>query len=253
MYINANYVEEFKKTITKGDFKQYLELVLNRETSLEVYCAAIYQGYLDACRTFKGEYLKKDDERIKALATQLKNYLDNNSEEFNHNKYCKILMEDNRMSFGQAQKIVNMTFKYLFCLVELSVEMPYYSLELQRKFYSCHMPLDRIMLEWLRRKDENIEKTKIGVWSNMCDSENDLDEFNHYTYSFYQKIVNMICEKEKKTPLQLDFENWKEMKLILAAEEFLWKISDNKISMNCSKHELFEQIKQVIHQYDEKC
>lgn len=104
MYIDVNYVEGFKKTITKGEFKQYLELVLNKETSPNVYSAAIYQGYLDACRTFKGDYLERSDERIKTLAKKLKDYLDKPNEEFQHKDYCKILIEDNRMSFGQAQK-----------------------------------------------------------------------------------------------------------------------------------------------------
>ena len=55
------------------------------------------------------------------------------------------------------------------------------------------MPLDSIMLEWIRRKEPNVKKKKIGAWSNMC-----------------------------------DFENWKEMTLILAAEEFLKNIDDKK-------------------------
>lgn len=86
-----------------------------------------------------------------------------------------------------------MALKYLYCLVELSVDKPYYSLDLQKKFSLCHMPLDSIMLEWIRRKEPNVKKKKIGAWSNMC-----------------------------------DFENWKEMTLILAAEEFLKNIDDKK-------------------------
>lgn len=250
MYIDAKFVEEFKKTITKGEFKQYLESVLNKETSLDIYSAAIYQGYLDACRTFKGDYLERSDERIKVLAIKLKDYLDKPNEVFQHKDYCKVLIEDNRMSFGQAQKIVNMALKYLYCLVELSVDKPYYSLDFQKKFSLCHMPIDSIMLEWIRRKDSDVKKNRIGVWSNMCDSEKDVDEYNKYTYSFYTRIINKICEEEKKTPLQLDFENWKEMTLVLAAEEFLKNIGDKKIDSGCTKDELFERIKQVINQYD---
>ena len=249
MNIDPKFVEDFKKTITKGEFKKYLGLVLNKETSLEVYSAAIYQGYLDTCRTFKGDYLERSDERIKVLARKLKDYLDNPNEEFQHNDYCKVLIEDNRMSFGQAQKIVNMALKYLYCLVELSVDKPNYSLDFQKKFSSCHMPLDRIMLEWIRRKEPNVKKTRIGAWSNMCDSEKDVDEFNKYTYSFYNRIINKICEDERKTPLQLDFENWKEMTLVLATEEFLRNIDNKKIDNGFNKDEFFEIIKQIINKY----
>lgn len=64
MTINCDYVEEFKKTIKKGDFKNYIDneqCKLSTDTESDVYQAAIYQGYLDACRTFKSENtLKKD-------------------------------------------------------------------------------------------------------------------------------------------------------------------------------------------------
>lgn len=194
--------------------------MLNKETSQDVYSAVVYQGYLY-----------------------------NPNEEFRHKDYCKILIENNKMSYGQAQKIVNMAFKYMFCLVELSNENPYYSLDLQKKFSFCHMPLDGIMLEWIRRKDVNVKKTRIGAWSNMCDSENDVDEFEKYTYSFYSEIINKICKDEGKTPLQINFENWKEMTLILASDEFLKNIDDKKIDKDYTKHEWFERIKQVINQY----
>ncbi len=246
MNIYVDYVDKFKETIKKGEFKKYLGEKLHSETADEVYCAAIYQGYLDACRTFKENKLIENGERIKTLAKRMKDYLNNPGEEFKHKEYCDILIGENKMSFGQAQKIVNMAFKYLYCLVELSTDEPNYSSDMLKKFSACHMPLDGIMLEWLRRKDSTIKKTKIGAWSKMNNGENEEDAEGEYTYSFYCKKIDGICKKSCTTPLQLDFENWEEMSLILAAEEFLKHFDDAKIDENSTKQELYEQIKRII-------
>lgn len=248
MIIAEKYVEQFTKTIKKGDFKQYLdkECKLTEETRLEVYQAAIYQGYLDASRTFRfGNTLNKDDGRIEELARMLKSYIDSPNEAFDHDRYCNTLIGDGLMTYGQAQKIVNMAFKYLYCLVGFYASHN----GIEKKFDDCHMPLDGIMLEWIYRnanEDSCVQKTKIGSWSKMNYSEEDIDSEGHYTYRFYVKMINSYCEKERKTPLEIDFENWQEMSFILAAEEFIKTFEGKTIVKNQGLEELLDQIKRIV-------
>ena len=51
------------------------------------------------------------------LAESMKDYIDGKSG-FDHNHYCDLLVRKYSLAFGQAQKIVNMAFKYLYCLTK---------------------------------------------------------------------------------------------------------------------------------------
>ncbi len=251
MSIMYDFVEKFKETIKKGGIKSYIDegYELSTESGLDVYCAAIYQGYLDTCRTFRsGKTLNKDDERIKELARLMKSYIDAPfGEKFDHNNYCNTLIGEGLMTYGQAQKIVNMAFKYLYCLVDIYE----HGNTIEEKFDDCHIPLDGIMLTWIYRNilvDIGGKKSKMGTWSKMSysDTDDDVDEEGHYTYNFYVKIINTYCEKEGKTPLQIDFENWREMSLILAAEEFIKVFDGNKIDKNPNLEALIDKIKIIV-------
>ena len=57
-------VAEFVDTIKKDPFKYYFQNKENKKVKWEedkVYVDALYQGYLDACRTFKCEKDGKDN------------------------------------------------------------------------------------------------------------------------------------------------------------------------------------------------
>ena len=64
--------------------------------------------------------------------------------EFDHSGWCNTFMSEIKKhnnynaKYGQAQKVVNMAFKYLYCCKGAPVE----------RFISCHMPLDKITLLW---------------------------------------------------------------------------------------------------------
>lgn len=255
MTIKCEYVKEFKETIKKGEFREYIDenCKLSTQTKLDVYRAAIYQGYLDACRTFKaGNTLNKEDDRVYDLAKLMKSYIDaSSSEKFEHNRYCKTLIGDGLMTYGQAQKIVNMAFKYLYCLVDFCD----FNNPIEKKFDACHMPLDSIMLTWVYR---NIlintagckKKSNMGIWSKLSYSDTDDKKKGHYTYNFYVKIIDSYCKNKGKTPLQIDFENWREMSLILAAEEFIKAFDGKKIEKNQNLEDLLDQIKSIVNNED---
>lgn len=147
---------------------------------------------------------------------------------------CKKLKEcfpekETNITYGQTQKIVNMAFKYLYCLF-----YKYGKLK-EGQFADCHMPLDSFSLEWFKRwisanakeywKEEgNFKKGSVGSWSSMEVSNYKDKEGIKYGYKVYLKYIRKYCEdynKEKITPLELDFIVWPQIQKIMAAEAFI--------------------------------
>ncbi len=255
----------------------------------KIYKDALYQGYLDACRTIhwstkasfpKGKDLlkRKEDwdrnksvekenpmrEPLTGVAEELKEYF-KADKKFDDQYYhwCREIIHsyedylEGGITYGQAQKIINMAFKYLYCICDQCEEGEVY----KKKFKACHMPLDSYSLEWFKRKfkkddflisesysknskklqenlftkDKNLKAESIGSWSSMKswnDSGNQIANVysgKTYPYEFYQTVIKKYCEeysKEKNweeqiTPLQLDFIVWPKMQKIMAAEAFI--------------------------------
>lgn len=282
-------VENFKDVI-RADYKKWLDEKPLMEKDIRVYVDALYQGYLDACRTFKwsseSEVKKcKNDvdkrEKIKRIckgeepsgcAYQIREYLTkDNSIDFNekHVELCKSLHENFKkngvmVSYGQAQKIVNMAFKYLYCC-KLDDKM-------RERFKACHMPLDSFSLEWFKRcfKEEDffdkdyftklpdklfkkvdgekllLKAESIGSWSSIKTlSENETEEIIRYPYEFYRDVIKKYCEeyneKEVKReiyPLQLDFIVWPKMQKIMAAEAFIKTMEESEDEKEYEKNKL---------------
>lgn len=149
------------------------------------------------------------------------------------------------MKYGQAQKIVNMAFKYMYCVWYGKKEYKEYL----EKCEVCHMPLDSFSLEWINRcyiKGKNLkkyakdfddtvwnqkslkkevyslkqdkEKGPIGSWSTL---ERGIDEEKSLkcTYQFYVKLLH--DELGDVSPLLVDFYVWPRMQMILSAEAFI--------------------------------
>lgn len=265
---NERYIEDFKKTV-RGPFSKHLNSneVKIVNANIGVYNDAIYQGYLDACRTFSydkakittfNDFLKNTD-----LATIMKDYMDGNENfKFNHDSFCERLLKFGDMKYGQAQKIVNMAFKYLCCLSDAE--------DFEKKFKKCHMPLDGIMLEWLVREDsksnsdKKIVKKNMSSWSMITKGTNNatIDDNGKYTYKFYVEKINELGEG--KPPLQLDFENWRTMQLRLSAESllktfYLENVDEKKCINQYSKElkkkeldDLLKDVKRVVDDYQKK-
>ena len=91
------------------------------------------------------------------------------------------------IKFGKAQKIVNMTFKYLYC---------YNNVE-EKYFQYCHMPLDSYTLNWYK-KNVAEPKIKISNWSNL-----EQDEYNRIQCEVrkYLQENRMIKIDNKDVPL----------------------------------------------------
>lgn len=144
-------------------------------------------------------------------------------ENFNdlHKTLCEMVREFlvpdyyEECTYGKAQKIVNMTFKYLCAYYCANSEES----KDENCFKFCHMPLDSFTLEWFKRSEiPNVAKGKIGAWSNMDKK----DDEKSYGYEFYYKEIKKYFETQKVTPLQAEFVIWPHIQKELAAEAFIF-------------------------------
>lgn len=217
------WVDRFKATINKE--KDFLGKKLSKVSDTEIYIQAIYLGYLDASRTFVGQdKVNKGQNTVEEIANSMKHYIDGLCNDFDSMFYgvCQKLCDKYNMKFGQAQKIINMACKYLFCVADE---------EIKDRFDKCHMPLDGIMLEWIHRniKDENNKYLKkASTWSKLDEGEDN----TVCTYRYYKRYVEKYCKDNGKTPLQLDFENWIAMTQILAAENYIKTFTKDEFKQN---------------------
>lgn len=277
-----NSVDDFIGTIKKEPCCKYFSSDENKKEEVnwedeKVYKDALYQGYLDACRTFKWEKDGKDNKGYireifgkKEIVGDMKNYLRADKlESFDeiHKKICVNLIEKckgrTNMTYGQAQKIINMAFKYLYCCEHDSA--------MEERFKACHMPLDSFSLEWFKRKfkeknfsnpdsysennkelperlftkrgEKKLKVDSIGSWSSMQTWEEGLKK-QEYPYEFYAYVIKQYCEDNLITPLQLDFIVWSKMQKIMAAESFIKTFKDDdevdKEVINSEKPEAYD-------------
>lgn len=206
-------------------------------------------------RTLKG--CKKDD-ICPALNTLVDNLYEfmrrkdiNSQEDFDiwHKETCEKFVEEfnskcngGKIKFGKAQKIVNMSFKYLFCFDDSQKE------EYADKFQYCHMPLDSNTLDWFsekvlpkynecKDKDNIIKAGKIQEtsWSNLEYGAKD----EEYSYAWIQNEIRNYLNSEDNqyvdengnnlSPFIAEFYIWPEQQLKSACNSFL-KLENNLLS-----------------------
>ncbi len=141
--------EDFKKKV-KGDgkrgpfYNKTQSWVFDRDDKT-LFRNAVWQAYLDTNRTMTGiSGLDKDFGALANFADEVQLFFQKNSGEFTHELWCDNLINDLKeinqyeARYGHAQKIVNMTFKYLYCCSGAEKQW----------FKDCHMPLDQYTLAW---------------------------------------------------------------------------------------------------------
>lgn len=193
----------FGKSVVDFDTATAIMSVKNKNDVL----LAVKKAYIDMSpRTFKGlkqtnAWKEGKTEIFDWLANQFLDYFENGWGNFDkrHEELCdeflkkfgKLLKEhgcvpETHLKYGKAQKIVNMTFKYLFCFDDAKSD----------DFNLCHMPVDSYILKWY--KDISGNRLK-NCWSNLEKDE-------------YQQIQNKIKELlgDGFTPLKAEFYIWVE-------------------------------------------
>ena len=109
------------------------------------------------------------------------------------------VITSNGFTFGNAQKLVNMTAKYMF----LSV---YNDPKIRKNYVSCHCPMDSVMMVRIR---ENNRKYGLGnikwkySWSRLGIEDESVKE-----YERFQEYIRKIAEKEGILPIEVDFLLW---------------------------------------------
>ena len=157
-----------------------------------VYTAAVKLGYLDMCRTCHGIGAKVSDaqrkESFEKLGGKIKGLLNNSSidsqEAFDakHKELCNEYMDllKNVIKYGQAQKVVNMAFKYLFCCEDASSKPA---------FKYCHMPLDGLIMNWCKdwcKKEYGISvNSDKDAWSKLTE-----EKYTDITKAIFCKLKN---------------------------------------------------------------
>lgn len=205
-------IKEFKDGIKKRNPKAFEKL--NSAKNMASIQAAVDLAYNDAKRTMTGIGKFDKTPAIKAIETKLLGYFEEpapNSDSFEekHKELCNIWCTEFRGSeigtYGKAQKIINMAFKYLRCCGDAIDH-----------FNFCHMPLDSFTLTWYKR---NTEDKNIYTWSKINPEE----------YSKIQATIRTHLQKSGNglSPLELEFIVWPEIQKELAAEDFLFGLQDD--------------------------
>ena len=170
--------------------------------SKNIFDMAVDRAYRDVQRTVrwgnnnkKREKMKSSSkEMVKNEVLEILNKKDVTKEDFDswHEKACKGLVKilrDHGFEFyiGQAQKWINMTFKYLYIIDSSIVE---------NLLPLLHIPIDNYIIEALKNEEGFIEFDT--CWSKFDDYEK---------YSQFQK---WFASLGYEYPLKRDFKIWEE-------------------------------------------
>lgn len=203
-----------------GFFARYSENDSEHEIQ-GIFICAVNQAWLDTCRTVPDAKKKKEclNSARKMIASQLQGFFQStrkSEEAFDKwfMELCKAIPENAELTVGHKQKIINMAFKYLYCVNSFRRRYEAY-------FTHCHMPLDGYTLSWYHALDSSHktgEKYDKTAWSKI----NSLDA--------YFKIVRDVREYVEK--------NSKETKTVLQTEFLVWQIEKKR-------NDLKEKMKKV--------
>ena len=124
--------------------------------------------------------------------------------------YMNSQQECSRFTFGNGQKLVNMTMKYFYITC--------YSDDLKKEnFRYCHCPVDSIMLQkvWSECKVKNKEKTNkkrdwfLQSWSKEeFDIDDNGDRKYPERYYLFQQAVRCFCKDKNISSIEFDFIEW---------------------------------------------
>ena len=164
-----------------------------------------------------------------------KTNIDQNAYDKWHKECCNKISEcfnkyyDNGVTYGKAQKIVNMTMKGIYCLGGVE--------DYEDWFKHCHMALDSIILEWFKRDVKPIGDEK---WSNLDELKYDeyLKEIRNY-FATPNRILNTF-DINGLSPFQAEFYIWRDMQIhalteALFSQEFG---KEERIDKVCQKRNL---------------
>lgn len=218
----------------------------NNKECEDIYPLAVHQAYLDLNRTLSdvGDSVKSKKNIVTdKLREYFKGAPPNTPSCFDehHNEMMAALIYDERQpqfSVGQAQKLINMAFKYLYCCEDFRDKK-------KDHFNFCHMPLDSFTLNWTEHILQNSEgiPEKLGssakrlskvAWSSISD-QGGYEELMNEIRKFLGQSAPSI------TILEAEFEIWEIEKKRAAATDAK-KLLNNTLYLHDFDSELDEFI-----------
>ncbi len=180
---------------------------INNKKWILRYC--IKKAWIDATisERFKKDSLiiKNKENIICFLEEQLHNNHYNICRDFNywHNSVCESTIYN--MRYGVWQKLINMTFKYLYCV---KTQFP----EFSAIWHSCHCPIDTIIAKQIynKLKDKNVNECDLLISQKISKSDKNIN-WNNITKQDYLKLQNQIkslCIDMGVVPIEFDFLYW---------------------------------------------
>lgn len=179
--ITTNAIDGFKQGVTgrmksKGYYKATGTTVASalNSNNLELFSDCVYQAYLDAKRKFNGINTitpQQKQDCFNYLGKELFDFFDStpliNEIDFDnwHKDVCAGFINEfrkygySKVTVGMAQKVVNLSFKYLYCCNGAST--------FSNHFKFCHLTLDDYILAWYTRVVNT--SNKISEWSTLND------------------------------------------------------------------------------------
>lgn len=174
---------------------------LSKPDDIDMICRCCFvNAWKDMARTYKNDDTEKrtklKDSFLADLTEQVK------SQKYEPRKIILKYENQNKLTLGQSQKVVNMFFKYLYTFLDNPIIV-------KEQFENCDCPIDSIILELISCKQKeykNISFTNTGklkyknknyVWSKI-------DNFDLYT-----ELQELIAILSKGTKLDFDFDEWK--------------------------------------------
>ena len=139
--INAAFKDFTSRTLRKIDPDVNVSVDEELRKVALKHLSAKFEEYFKASEKNKDEFNAWHEQCCKEFQTEYNNLLEG--------KYHEI-------KYGKAQKIVNMTFKYLFCYADAD--------NFEGHFLYCHMPLDSFTLTWYRREAKKYMKQNGELW-----------------------------------------------------------------------------------------
>lgn len=108
-------------------------------------------------------------------------------------------------TFGNCQKLINMTVKYFYIVT-------YPCPTIRSYFNNCHCPMDNVMIKTVKRelknnkkplKDFNITSAELSKsWSRIVQG-------NTSQYDTFQDIVKYLAKQQGVNPIEYDYLMWK--------------------------------------------
>ena len=181
--------------------------------STDIVMWAVKSAYGDAKRTMQGIscFSEEKDAALDEIGEGILEYFTvlepaTSQEEFDvlHEKLCNTWTKhfNDKLigAYGKAQKIVNMTFKYLFCI-------DFGKKKYEKWFFFCHMTLDSYTLDWIRQNRFIFTENKVKVPKSLTWSKLEAEKYKVLASDAILGVKNteILC---KYTALEAEFLIW---------------------------------------------